>query len=358
MADLIEVTKECSGCGQPSTYRTSKPVANVQCKHCGRGVYLGKKLIADARAALLPQRTGRGTTAAPLPDQSTEWAREQPFTRLTLRPRPDGICATCGTDTDQGSPRGTFVRCRECNGFRYDEATAERRAAAADRIDAAELAARRARAAAAERARIDQAPAPDLAEQLDLAGRIGVTRAAIAGAIRALHNAPTQALGMQAANAAARLQALDHAVSEAVRQADPYDALNALQPYLVAELRDAERIARTIGQALADIEIEEAREARHLELIERQTQAIAPPARRALTAAPSPRITTAAVSWRPCELSHRFIRPAATQVIRLTNSQYGSPEKQLAICGQHDPAKVCRGYDYSHYVTVPMAAGR
>ena len=359
MAEPIEVTRECPRCHKPTTHRVTKP-SSVQCKQCGRGgVWIGKKQIEETRQA--ERRGGSQAATAPLPDQSAEWARERPFDRLGRRPRPDGICATCGTDTDTGSARGTFVWCTECEGFRYDDATAARRAAAIERIDTAELAARQARADAAERARIDQAPAPDLADQLDTAGQIGVIRAAIAGAIRGLHDAPTQRLGMRAANAAGRLQALDRAVSDAGRTADPHDALSALQPYLRAEIRDAEQIGGEITQALAAIDIEDAREARRLELIEqqqRQAAALAEIApRRAITAAPGPRVTVTPVPWKPCELSHRLIRPAARQVIRMGNTQYGNPEKELAMCPQHNPDKVCQGYDYSYYAVIPLNDG-
>jgi len=359
MADLIEVTKDCTGCGLPTTYRTSKPVANVQCKHCGRGVYLGKQLIADARAALLPQhRSGGQTATAPLPDQSAEWARERPFTPLTsrpaIRPRTAGACATCGTATDQGSPRGAFVWCPQCQGYRYDAKTAERRASAVSRIDADELRARQARAAAAERARIDQAPALDLPDVLDLAGRTGQIRAAIANAIHGLNNAPTQILFMRAAKAAGRLQALDHAVSDAGKTADPYGALSELRAHLVAELRDAEQIAREIGQAAADAEISEALEARRLELVERRQM-------QAITAAPPRRRPAVAASWQTCQMPHprRLIRPVATLTMWLSNSEYGGgPGKRLAICGQHDPVKVQEASGYSHYTASPIAAGR
>jgi hypothetical protein len=372
MADLIEVTKDCTGCGLPTTYRTSKPVANVQCKHCGRGVYLGKQLIADARAALLPQhRSGGQTATAPLPDQSAAWTRERPFTTLGPQPRPRGTCATCGTPAGQGSPRGTFVWCPQCGQLRYDAATAGRGVLAAD------LAGKRARAAvaAAERARIDQAPTPDLADVLDLAGKTGVVHAAIAGAINAMRNPPTDALWMRAAQTTARLQALDHAVSkaaretnseaaretnsEAARETNPYAALSALKPALVAELHDAEQIAREIEQANAEDETSAALEARRLELTaEREARALLP-ARRAIAARP-PRVTPAVATWQICQLPHprRLIRPPATHTIWLTNSEYSNIGKRFAICANHDPVKVQQAYAYSHYTMSPITTGR
>jgi hypothetical protein len=291
------------------------------------------------------------STSSPFPDQSGEWSREQDFDRPGRRPRPGGTCMECGATTELGSPRGTFVWCGQCQGWRFDAATADRTATAVAGIDAAELAARRIRTAAAERARVDQAPAPDLADVLDLAGDVGEWRTAIAVAIRGLHNAPTEVLGTQAGRAAARLQALDQRVSDAARAADPYRELDALQPYLVAELHDAERIGRAIGQALAETATEEARDARRLELIQQ---------RQAIAAAPRPRVTPSVATWQTCQISHprRLIRPPATLTIWLSNSEYGGPGKRLAICGQHDPEKVRQAYNYSHYTASPITAGR
>jgi hypothetical protein len=320
---------------------TAKPGGTTGCPECRSQ---GARTSVRIPVAAAP-------TSSPFPDQSGEWSRERPFTGLGRRPRPDGTCATCTNLTDQGSPRGTFVWCAECHGYSYDYATEGRRLAAVARIDAAELAARRARAAAAERAAVDQAPAPDLADVLDLAAEIGERQAAIAVAIRNLHDAPTEALGMQAARTAARLQALDHVVSQAGRLADPYGALDALEPYLTAELHDADRIAREIGRALADAEIEEARDARRLELIQQ---------RQAIAAAPRLRVTPHVATWQTCQINHprRLIRPPATLTIWLSNSEYGGPGKRLSICGQHDPEKVRQAYNYSHYTASPITAGR
>jgi hypothetical protein len=297
-------------------------------------------------------------SSSPLPDQSAEWARERPFTGLASRPRPGGRCAECGTKTDQGSPRGTFIWCPDCQSYSHDYDTEGRRLAALERINAAELAARQARAAAAARAAIDQAPAPDLADVLDLAGKTGVIHAALAGAINAMRNPPTDALWMRAAQTSARLQALDHAVSEAARAADPYAALSALQPALVAELHDAAQIAHGIEQANADNELTAALEARHLELTaEREARALLP-ARRAI--AVQPRVTPAVVAWQTCQLPHprRLIRPPATHTIWLTNSEYSNTGKRFAVCAQHDPEKLKQAYNYSHYTMSPIAAGR